>query len=178
MHQRQAIREAVVAALLNQTAAGAHVYESRMAPLNKHELPSIIVYTESEAVTEDSKSTAPRELDRRLVLAIEVAVRASEDVDDDLDDLAVQIEKALHLDPTLGDKVSDLILASTEIELFEESKGRIGAMKLLYNVRYFTYAPEADDVTLDAFETADIKTNLGNSQHADDQAHDVVEPEQ
>lgn len=174
MHQRQIIREAVKNALLNQTDAQARVYESRMAPHKKLGLPAIVVYTLSESVADNSKTTAPRILERRLQLAIEVAVKATDNLDDVLDGLAEQIERAMHRDPTFANKASDVILASTEMELFEEQSERIGAMKLVYDVTYFTNAPDAADVTLDAFVTGDIKHNLNNAQEAANRANDRI----
>jgi hypothetical protein len=174
VHPRQSIREAIKTALVNQTDAGARVYESRMAPLRKGGLPAIIVYTVSESVEESSRHTAPRILDRHVQVAVEVATKASDNVDDLLDDLAVQIEKALDKDPTLGNKANDVFLTSTEIELFEEQSERIGAMKMVYDVWYSTNAPDASDIVLDDFDKADVKYDLGGTQEDTNQANDRV----
>jgi hypothetical protein len=48
-------------------------------------------------------------------------------------------------------------------------------MRLTYDVEYYTYAPDAEDVTLVPFETADIRHSLNGDQAAAEQAHDTVE---
>ena len=89
-HERQQIRDAVVAQLKGtaptyRTAAGARVFKTRMVPIRTAELPALNVYVDSETV--DTKSSAPVELTRTVVVAVEGWVSASDDVDDALDDL-------------------------------------------------------------------------------------------
>ena len=174
-HLRQAIRAAVVAALVGQTPAGARVIGTRFVPWRPVELPGIGVYTLRERVEEDSRQTAPRELERRLELAIEACVKADEEIDDNLDALALSIERVLHADPTLGGLVSDLVLAQTEVDVLEGADQPIGVIRLVYEVWYFTGAPEAADVALDDLKTVDVHHDLSAGQELDDQAHDVVD---
>lgn len=175
-HQRKTIREAIKAAIVaGSTAAGSRVFESRIVPWRTQELPAISVYTDDETVDPDSKSTAPRELDRGLQLAIEVAVIASADVDDALDALAFEIERIMDRDETFGGVCSGSILSTTEFGLKVDGERPMGLMRMVYSVRYFTYAPDADDVPLDDFKTADIVHNLSNEQHENDQANDRLE---
>ena len=49
-HARTQIRNAVTALLLNNTSAGAKVYESRIYPLDDPKLPAILIYTKQETV--------------------------------------------------------------------------------------------------------------------------------
>jgi len=175
MHQRQKIRQAVVDALRNKTSAEDRVAETRILPWRRHQLPGIAVYTLSETVDEASAQTAPRELERTVQLAIEAAVRYSDDVDDALDSLAEEIERVIHADDTLGGNASDCVLSATEVDIVGDADQMIGAIRLTYNVKYYTYAPAAEDVELDAFRKAHIRYNLGSQQNAQDEAVDVVE---
>ncbi len=174
-HPRRDIRAAVADLLTNATAAGARVFRTRTTPYRRLESPAISVYTRSESVDPASKSTAPRELTRTLMLAVEVAVKMGGAVDDTLDDIAIAIERAIDADPTFGGVCSDSILSSTDIGVDEAGDKPIGMMVLTYAVTYFTDAPSAADVTLDDLKTVDVKTSLGGQVHPGNQAEDKIE---
>lgn len=144
-----------------------------MAAWNRSELPAISVYTDSETVDVDaSRNTAPRELVRSMDLAIEAMVKATSSVDDALDDLSAQIEKAMHADETFGDTCADSILSSVEMAISVEGREPVGLLRMVYAVTYYTHAPDAADVTLDTFDKANIRHNLGGSVHVNNEAVD------
>lgn len=174
-HQRQLIRTAAAAALLNRTAAEERVYATREAPFKRCELPALAVYTLEESVLPDSRSTAPRELTRNLQLAVVGVVELNEKVDDAVDELALEVERAMARDAWLGDTCVDSILASTEIGIDEAAKRPTGMVRLVYSVTYRTYAPEAEDTPLDDFRTADVRTNLGGAVNPTNEAEDLVQ---
>lgn len=176
-HQRQLIREAAAAALVAaNTAAGSRVYETRQIPHRKLELPAIAVYTLQESVDADSASTAPRWLIRQVQLLIEAIVKPGANVDDTLDAICLEIERAMHADETLGGTCWKSILSSTELDYFEEGDKEIGLAKLIYSVTYETQAPDADDVELDDLSTIAINYSLNGEQpDEDDQAQDLIE---
>lgn len=176
-HQRQVIREAAVAQLKGvspafKTMAGARVYETRMVPWRNQELPAISVFSGDESV--DDQQSAPRELKRKLDLTIDAVVIASEDLDDVLDAFALEVERAMHADPTLGGAASDTVLKRTTIGTMVEGNRPIGAVQLVYETTYYTNAPEASDTTLDDLETVTSKTSLSGLQAVAEQAQDVV----
>lgn len=143
-HQRQVIRQAVKDRLVAaNTAAQDRVFTTREVPWKRIELPGIAVYAVEETV-EDHR-TLPRELARTLTLAIVGVTSLTEDVDNALDDLAEQIETAIHADPSFGLEADgvDAFLASTQIEVVEEQGRPMGAVRLTYAVRYFTSAAPA-----------------------------------
>lgn len=175
-HPRQQIREAVKAALVAaSTAAGSRVYESRGIPWGMGELPAISVYSLNEQVDEGSRTTAPRELDRTVNVAVDlvVSVPAQGAVDDVLDALALQVENAMHADRTLGGVASDLMLISTEMGTVEGGQRPIAAAQLVYAVQYFTLAPEPS--APENLEAASVTHDLGGEVHPDNQARDQVE---
>jgi hypothetical protein len=173
-HQRQTIRRAATAQLLDRTAAGARVYATRVVPWKRIELPAVAVYALEELVDPASQTTAPRELTRTLQLSLEGAVILSTAVDDALDNLAEEIERAVHADETFAGTASDSILTATELEVFEEGERCIGLIRLTYSVTYFTHAPEAADVRLNDFATADVRHSLNGAVHPLEQAQDVL----
>jgi hypothetical protein len=154
-HPRQAIRHAVVAQLLGQTAAGSRVYPDRRVPFQRVELPALAVYVPTESVELQSRATAPRELDRRAQVVVEALVQQAESVDDALDAIALEVENALHRDWTLGGVASDLLLTSTETDVVDTGKQLIGVVRLEFEVRYYSEAVPA--ATLDDFKTADVR---------------------
>lgn len=188
MHQRRAIREAAKAALLGAvtvddvttyaTAAEDRVYETRQIPHRKLKLPAIAVYTLQESVDADSGQTAPRWLKRNMQLLIEAIVTPGSNVDDTLDNISLQIERAMHADETLGGTCMKSLLSSTELDFFEEGEKEIGLAKITYDVTYETQAPDADDLTLDPFEGANINYSLSGEQATADQAEDIIDNEE
>lgn len=162
-----------MAALTNRTAAGTRVFPSRLAPLRMSQLPALSVYVDDESVdTQASASTAPRELARSAQVAIECAVSATANVDDALDDLAYEVETAMHADPGLDGTAGDAILLSTALGLTNEGDRPLGVVRLVYQVTYYTFAPEPG--TLDDLKTVDAKwtSTGGASLPAANQAED------
>lgn len=177
-HDRQLIREAAKTALLGPdaptthvTSAGARVYETRMVPWRRLELPAIAVYSLEESV--EANDSAPRELTRTLQLEIVGAVEAGTNVDDALDALALEIETAMNADETLGGTCGDSLLVATEMGVDPDANKPIGMIKLTYEVTYYTYVVTADE--LDIFETAQVRHKLNNTIHVDNEAVDDLE---
>lgn len=138
LHPRQAIREAVVALLVEaKTAAGSAVYASRGVQWRNVELPGIAVYTIEE--TSDRKHPQGN-LDRHLVLAIHAVTQLGENVDDALDDLSLEIERAMAADQTLGGTALFSYLSGTEIDVDESTSQPVGGIRLAYAVWYHTSA--------------------------------------
>lgn len=154
-HPRQVIRHAVVAQLVGKTAAGTRVFPARRIPFQRVELPALAVYVPTESVDVQSRATAPRELDRRAQVVVEAMAQQAGDVDDVLDEIAFQVENALHADWTLGGVASDLLLTATETEVLDDGKQLIGVVRLEFEVRYYSEAVPA--ATLDDFKTADVQ---------------------
>lgn len=162
MHPRQIIRDAVVATLVGQTAAGAKVKSTRKIPTRKSELPSISVYSEDEKVDRASQTTAPRELDRETEVRIAGWVGFGDDVDDRMDDLALEIETAMHADPYLGGAAGDSFLIETQTTVDPEGDTPMGLIVLTYAVTYYTLAPPAPTI-VDDFRVADATTKIGGA---------------
>ena len=161
-HPRTLIRQAVVAQLLSVTAAGARVYDSKISPARKGDLPGIVVYTPSEAVDVDTERS-PRELERSCDLKIAGLVRGADEAEVSLamDDLALQIETAMDSDPYLNGAAGDSVLAGTDTEIGVDN-GRsdplVGIVELTYAVTYRT--TPAEPTAADDFLTVDAKQKV------------------
>ena len=170
-HERKQIRDAVVAQLMGATSAGDRVQSTRMMPVRRMQLPFISVYADSESV--EKSNEAPREHRRVVTLAIEGWVAASEgNVDDALDELALEIEEALDQNSLLDGSASDMVLSGSEFGIKLDGDRAMGAVRIEYDVTYFTLLRLVEDG--DPFERAEIKYSLSNEQAPLDQAHDSL----
>jgi hypothetical protein len=172
-HPRKLIRHAVAAQLLNKTAAGDRIYKGRALPYRSVELPALAVYVPSE--TSVSNGTAPRELDRRPELVIEGAVRVSdpEGIEDAMDDLAEQVEAALHADETFGAKAADAELRNTELDIIADGDQITGVVRLTFEVKYYAYVFDPA-LPSDDFRTVGAEYNPDGAVHPADRANDTV----
>lgn len=136
-HARQLIREAAAAQLTGLATTAGRVYAARVHPLGPAGIPAILVFTNQEQVISESEF-APREQRRTLELVIEGYARLSADVDDQLDQIASEIETAIAADTTLGDTARDCELTSINTDLFGEGDQFMGLLTMTYSVLYFT----------------------------------------
>lgn len=169
-HPRQEIREAIAAALTDETAAEDRVYETRIVPWRRAKLPAISVYTLEESAEESG--SAPPELKRTIQLAVECAVWQGENLDDAIDAICLEVEHAMRVDHTFAGKASESTLTATTIDIFEEGDKLIGVARLVYEVVYFSFAYD-EDQDLDTFDTANVTYNTTTDE--DDQATDLIE---
>lgn len=141
-HVRKQIRKAVVAALQNLATTGSRVYESRVYPLSRAKLPGLLVYTTGE---DSAREDSPNESMRDLTLIVYGVARISEKLEDELDDIALEVE--IELD-TLGlaglAKIYHGIqgtIISMEADDADKPHGAI-AMEFMYTYRTAAGAPD------------------------------------
>ncbi len=141
---RKLIRQRIAAVLMNNTGAGKHVYASRALPLwwdeEGDQVPAILVYTREESA--EIWQVAPREMKRSLRVAVEIAAKANEGLDDTLDDIAHQVERIMSENQTLGGACGDILLDRTEITIVGDGEKVHGACLIEFIVTYYT-----DDVS-------------------------------
>ncbi len=134
-HARQAIREAVAAAVTGLASTGARVFQSRMHAQDA--LPCLLVTTNGEEVSrEDLGDLEERELDVEVV----GVAKAAADVDDDLDDIAAEVETAIGANNTLGGRVKRMHLTGIRIEFDDELEQPVGLVRITYRCTYYTNA--------------------------------------
>ncbi|AGC43259.1 hypothetical protein MYSTI_01928 [Myxococcus stipitatus DSM 14675] len=159
MHPRQRIREAVVATLANRTAAGPRVVKMLSVPHRQSALPALAVYIKTDTI-DDTDSTAPRELKRGISLVIQGMVDLSENVDDLLDDLALEVEARMGADDTLGGAVDDCVLSQTELEVLPDGERPVGMFNMEFNVTVYT---SVGAEAVDPFRTGDTQYKLSGA---------------
>ncbi len=141
-HARTAIRDNVVTTLTGLATTGANVSKTRVYPFAADKLPRVSVYTKSES-SEYATVTRPRTIIRSLVAAVEVMVQT--DVDDDIDQIAAEIEEAIYADVTRGGLAKDTRIVSFEADFSGDPDQPVGSAVILLEIDYVTIegAPEA-----------------------------------
>lgn len=134
-HARQAIREALAAALIGLASTGARVFQSRMRPQDS--LPCLLATTNDEDVQRvDMDSIEERDIDLEIV----GVAKAAADVDDVLDTIAAEVETAIGANNTLGGRVKRMHLTRLRYEFDDELDQPVGLVRLTYRSTYFTNA--------------------------------------
>lgn len=146
LHARRLIVRAAVLRLAGVTTATGGVHEGRAAPKASSAAPYLLVYARPEDSEPLSGTGAGRKLRRELTLAIEaVTAEAGPEAGDALlDQLALEIERVLAAEPTLGGACRDLYLARTDPDGRAEGESRIGRTRLEFRVLYQTLAAAPD----------------------------------
>lgn len=132
MHVRQAIRQAIAAALTTALDP-VPVSTMRTRPIQEDEQVIALVYAMDEA---SERITVGGTRERRLRVVVDIRARANEGLDDELDALCVLAEQALDADPTFGRLALDSDLTGTEIGLVGEGDETMGSARLTYSVKY------------------------------------------
>lgn len=136
-HVRQQIRDRIAANLGALATTGSNVYVSRVYPIANNRLPGLLLYTKSEETSYITMSL-PRTQERMLTVTAECYVRAVDNYDDVLDNIAAEIETALFADPTLNGLARDVLVTSIETEFSNEGDQPLARSTMDINVIYIT----------------------------------------
>lgn len=172
LHERQILREAIVAALTGETEADDRVLKSRFEPKKLDQLPLLCVFNAEEPIKEGSEKSAPRELERLYRVTIVGWVIATDDVDDVLDALSLEIETAMDADTTFDLNARESFLTTTEFGIDLKGERPLGAVSMTYACTYRTGPRVA--APADNFDKANSAISIANDQAVDDRAKDDV----
>lgn len=139
-HRRTTLRNAFVTRLTNATAVGARVFAGRLMPIEEPELPAIVIHTrEPEKVIERSNNGWNGFERRRCIVSVVIVAQSFDDLDEDLDTIAAQVEAALQSWTIPGFESSDALLDDTDAS-DPEFDGALttGSLRLRYAVSYTT----------------------------------------
>lgn len=138
MHYRETIRNLIVSKLDGLTLAGSNVFSSRVYPVEKHNVPAIIVYTISEQAETNTIGASGTSL-RDLELSIEIYVKKQVNPDSEIDTIAQQIEQLLGVNCDLDETVKLIEYKGIEIEHDGDGDNSffVGAMNysIIYRVK-------------------------------------------
>jgi hypothetical protein len=93
-HVRKQIRDAVATALNGLPITGTNVFPARLYPLENSKLPGICLYTNDEE-TDGEQGKFDTFDNRRLTLSIEAHCKLVAGLDDQLDDIAEDVEDVM-----------------------------------------------------------------------------------
>lgn len=134
-HMRQQIRERAATILAGLTTTGSRVYQSRVYPMADANLPGLTIYTIEESA-EIKTLNQPRRSERELRLVVEGRAKAANNLDDMLDTICTEVEKAMAADPTLNALANDHNLSRTSIELAGDGEQPVGVVTMEFLVMY------------------------------------------
>ena len=137
-HVRQQIRSAAITALTGLASTGDNVHGVRGHAIGQGNLPALIIRTPAESRGYSNIGADPALL-RQVSLTVLALATGGDSLDDDLDQIAVEVEAALAADVTLGGVCNHLVLVATE---FDPPDGRgetiSNALELTFQVEYQT----------------------------------------
>ncbi len=142
-HVRQQIRKAVLAELQGLATTGNRVYEGRVYPLAKAQLPGLCVYTPQE---DSAREESPNESMRDLVLVVHGLVAISDRIEDELDEIALEVEIAVDGLAEAGNlaKIYHGIQRTTTTLTGEDADQPHGAIEMEFQYTYRTRAGTPD----------------------------------
>jgi len=145
-HLRTQIRQAIHEIVLGLPSVGQNVFLSRRVPLAEEHIPAICIYTLSEESGPDTMGGS-RRMRRILDVGVECLTFDTDALDDELDQMAYEVEEAIATDYTLGGLVYDTIITNTRVVLQPTRAGErpIGAALLAFRV---TYRASFDDPSI------------------------------
>lgn len=122
------------------------VFNSRAKPLFDQDLPALLVYTSGEDVRQERWSMdGYGPLTRQLDVYIEAVDTGKDELDDKLDEMARKIESLMDgwQLPDFSNAVIDF--KATDMDINSDGKKTYGAIRLFYQITYFTQTKSYDD---------------------------------
>jgi len=135
VHARTEVRDYVYGLIYNgSTAAGTDVYDSRVWPYEDDDLPAVAVYALEDRTVGEVKASG--EVERLLILRVEMRAKAASGMEDTLDQLDAEVQALLLADSYLGGKVKDIQHSETAIELSGDQEKPVGRATADYAILY------------------------------------------
>lgn len=152
-HLRSAIFDAVKARLaaIPDFSADGKVERGRIGPIRAEALPAITLTwaddDERAEVRPFATAGGADGYDRDLPISVIVHLRST-DPETAFDDIAVEIEKALAADVTLGGAAVEMLLQSTRLFVDQQTGLPLGAGRLVYRTHYKSVAADPETAAL------------------------------
>lgn len=146
-HVRKQIRDAAKAALTGLTTTGSNAFQSRVHAIHENTLPAVNVYTANEESELVSITSSGSRLARTLELVVEAYVKKVSGYDDQIDQIAVEVEEALNSDATLSGLTKWLVPAGVEIEFEGEGEKPVAVATMTFNCLYETIDSDPETAT-------------------------------
>ena len=142
-HVRRQLRDAIETALTGLASTGAHVFKSRVYPLQAEDLPGLRFFTNDETAT-GLTVTNPTSYERDLEVVVEACVRQADDMDDELDQIMLEVETALADGVALGGRTVWVNYGGCSIEMDDTAQQPQGVARMTFTAKLFTAAAAPD----------------------------------
>lgn len=136
-HMRTQIREAAKTLFTGLASTGSRVECGRTRPLPPGHGTSLLIYTREESSLVASSGEPPH-LDRELELIVEGRVSSREPPDDDLDQVALEVEERAGPNQRFGGLVREFTLVQTTTETIANGDRHEGMLRMRFRVLYST----------------------------------------
>jgi len=134
-HARKTIRDNIKTTLTGLTTTGSNVFQSRVYPMHRSKLPGLLIYNKAEEI-EYRAITSPRLQHRTASYDVEIYVMATENYDNDLDKISVEVEEALATDTTRGGNAEDTRIISYDIDFNGDGDQPVAVARIAVEVTY------------------------------------------
>lgn len=145
-HVRRQIINAVKARLTGLATTQNNVFLSRLRVLSASELPALLIYaTEEEANYDEGAGSLTIGPMRELTLSVECRVKDSTEDEAIIDEIAKEVEQAMHVDSKFGGLVANTSYISTSTEVNGEEEDNLvfsASINFLLRYRVATGAPD------------------------------------
>ncbi|HZQ01414.1 MAG TPA: hypothetical protein VFB13_17850 [Reyranella sp.] len=139
-HVRQQIRAKAVSLLRGLATTGPNVYPGRSWPTGAAQLPALLVYTRTEQAQDATMMAQTLQL-RTVELVVEGRCRtASQEPDDELDEIALEVETALLASGAFGTLIKSIELKRSISASLASQDRRSGEIELTFDIEYLTAA--------------------------------------
>lgn len=164
-HARKQVRDAAVADLTGLATTGANVFTSRVAKLTTAQMPGLKVMLWDEAGELGGQALGT--MLRRGRLVVECWVQGGDDIEDDLDAIAAEVESRIYGDtPALDALLFNIAAVTTAIDFPEPDDGVakwLGRLRMLFPIEYRTRIADPT-VVVDQVPSLDFRF-AANSQY-------------
>lgn len=145
-HVRQQIREAVAQALMGLPTTGDRVFVSRVYPLEKAELPGLIIITDTDEAdySQSTFSNGQLKMLSRVHLIIKGYVREKTNLDNQLDQIEMEVREALINNRKLYEITKNISWQSSSLHLDTTGEQVIASINLNFLFDYRILSDKID----------------------------------
>jgi len=134
-HAIQQIHDLIIAKVTGLTTTGANVFTGRVHPIERSEMPCLLVSTGDEAVSYETIG-GPRAQRRDLTLEIDIVVSVNDTMESLMNTVQLEVENALSADTKLGSSVFDVKYIGRNKFLSGDGEKQVGITRLNYSVPF------------------------------------------
>jgi len=134
-HAIQQIHDLIITKVTGLTTTGANVFSGRVHPIERSEMPCLLVSTGDESITYETTG-GPRVQRREIVLEIDIVVSVNDTMETLMNTVQLEVENVLSADTKLGSNVLDMRYTGRAKFLSGDGEKQVGITRLNYLVPF------------------------------------------